>query len=109
MLSFSASYTRTSVNNASSPYTILDSDDIIGITTIGGVVNVTLPQISLIGGNNYKKYYIVDEGGNAIVNNIIISTTGADTILNTTPPYTINVNNTSISFYSDGTSNWVIL
>lgn len=98
-------YDRYAVN--SSTYTILESDDILGVTyTATGACTVTLPQISGLT-NSKKKYVITDEGGNAGTNNITIATTGGDTILGNST-YVINNNYTSISLYSDTVSNWVI-
>ena len=103
-------YTRTAITNLDSPYTILSSDEIIGVDTSSGTVSATLPQISTIGGgNNYKKYYIVDEGGNSTSNNITVNTSGSDTINKQTSPMIITVDHTSITLYSDGSSNWVVL
>lgn len=105
----SSTYTRTSVTNIMSPYTVLISDEIVGIDTTGGMVTVILPQISSIGGdNNYKRFYIVDEGGNASSNNITVNTTGGDTINKQVSPMLINVSHTSISLYNNGINNWVI-
>lgn len=103
-------YARSVVTNTESPYAILATDEIIGIDTSSGVVTVTLPQISTIGGtNNYRKYHIVDEGGNSDINNITVNTTGGDTINKSTSPMLITVDHTSITLYNDGISNWIIL
>ena len=99
-------YDRIEITSAT--YTILESDDIIGVTyTITGAVTVTLPQISGLADDKKKKFVIVDEGGNASNNNITIATTGGDTV-NGNSNYVINGSYTSISVYSDTVSNWVI-
>jgi hypothetical protein len=98
-------YNRAVVN--STPYTILNDDESIGVDTSTIAITVTLPQISTIGLNNYKKYFIVDENGNAFTNNITINTTGGDTI-NGNSSYIINTNYETVSLYSNGSSNWHI-
>ena len=91
-LTTSPNYSRSFVNTINSPYTILPNDEIIGVDSTLGSINITLPQINTIGGNNnYRKYYIVDEGGNSYENNIIIETSGGDTINNVDSPLIINV------------------
>jgi hypothetical protein len=103
-------YVRSAITNISSPYTILASDEIIGCDSSSGVVTVILPLISSIGGtNNYRKYHIVDEEGVSSINNIFVSTTGLDTINKNTEDLTIDIDHTSITVYSDGSSNWVIM
>lgn len=103
-------YNRVAVTNAESPYAVLPADEIVGVDTTTAAVTVTLPQISAIGGgNNYRKYYIVDEGGNATVNNITVATTGGNTINKNASPMIMAVGHMSITLYSDGASNWVIL
>jgi hypothetical protein len=91
-------------------YTVLATDEIIGVDTTSNTVTITLPQISTIGGtNNYRKYYIVDEGGNAHINNINVASTGGDTVNKNASPMIINVAHTSITLYNNGISNWIIL
>ena len=108
--SITPTYSRTAVNPASSPYTLLEFDDIVGIDVSTGVVSIVLPLISSIGGgNNYKKYTIVDESGNATINNITVLGSGGDTINNNPDGMLITVDHTSITLYSNGTSNWVIM
>ena len=103
-------YVRTVITNLESPYTILATDEIIGVDTTNAAVTITLPQISTIGGtNNYKKYHIVDEGGNSSINNITVNTTGGNTINKIASPMLINVDHTSITLYNNGVSNWIIL
>jgi len=103
-------YNRILITNASSPYTILPNDEIIGVDTTSGSVNLILPAINTIGGNNnYRKYHIVDEGGNTYNNNIIVNTSSGDTINKKTSPIIINIPHTSISLYSNGISNWNII
>ena len=109
VLSSTIKYSRSAVTDTESPYAILSTDEIVGVDTTSGVVTVTLPQISTIGGgDNYKKYFIIDEGGNASANNITIATTGGDTINGNAGPLIISTDNNSYSLYSDGTSNWII-
>ena len=99
-------YVRTAI---SANYTVLVSDQIIGVDTTSQAVTVTFPQISTIGTtNNYKLFNVVDEEGNSEVNNITIQTSGSDTINKSSDPVIIAVNHTSLTFYNDGVSNWII-
>ena len=107
--SSSSNYVRTAVSDSESPYTILEADEIIGVTTASGIVTVTLPQISALSTpSKHKKYNIIDEGGNAASNNITIATTGGDTINNAASPLIISSNNAITNLYSDGGTNWVL-
>jgi len=103
-------YVRTAITSNQSPYTILATDEIVGIDTSAGPVIVTLPRINTIeGSNNYRKYYIVDEGGHSSINNITVITSGIDTINKNNNGLTVNVDHMSVTLYNDGTSNWIIL
>lgn len=103
-------YTRSAVTDTESPYTIVPTDEIIGVDSTSGAVTIVLPQISTIGGtSNYKKYHIVDEGGSSSTNNITVNTTGGDTINKNNSPMLVTVDHTSITLYNDGISNWIIL
>jgi hypothetical protein len=103
-------YIRTGITDTESPYTVLPTEEIIGVDSSSGVVAITLPLISGIGGtNNYRKYYVVDEGGSSSINNITISTSGSDTINKNMDDLCIDIDHSAYTFYNDGTSNWIIL
>ena len=62
VLSSTIKYVRSVITDTESPYTILSTDEIIGVDTTSNPVTVTLPQISTIGGgDNYKKYFIISK------------------------------------------------
>lgn len=101
-------YTRTLVNNSMSPYSVLQSDDILAVDTTAGPVIINLPQISsLATPNNYKTYSIVDEGGNAGSDNISVTSFAGDTIIGDTNVL-INSDYNAITIYNDGNNTWFI-
>lgn len=108
-LTTAVQYKRAVVTDTESPYTILATDEIIGVDSSGGAVELTLPLISGIGGsNNYRLYNIVDESGTSALNNIIVKTGGSDTINKNSDDMLIDIDHTSITLYNDGISNWII-
>lgn len=109
----STSYTRTSVNNAVTPYSVLVADDVISVDCSGGVVELQLPAISALT-DNKKKYTIVDETGNADTNNITVKPDSAsgDFLLSETFASGGLIMNTafeSMVIYADESSRWLII
>jgi hypothetical protein len=82
-------------------YTVLDTDNIVGITSTASARTITLPTAA---GKTGRRYIIKDESGGAATNNITIATTGGQTI-DGAATLTINTNYGTNSVYSDGT-NW---
>ena len=64
-------YTRTVVNSAASPYSVLATDTLIGVDCSGGAVELRLPDISTLT-DSKQQVTIVDETGNAAINNITV-------------------------------------
>ena len=99
-------YKRTVVTL--SPYSVLQSDDIIAVYPTSATIQINLPQISsLTTPNKYKRYSIVDEGGNAGNNPIYVTSYTGNTIIGDTT-VVVNQNYNAISVYTDGNSNWFI-
>lgn len=97
------SFVRTAVST--SPYSVLESDEFVGVDSSGGAITVNLPEIS--GLSAQKRVYITDEAGTAATNNITIATAGSDTVLGAAS-LVINQNYSSYSLYSDGGTKWVV-
>lgn len=95
---------NTSVNNAASPFSTTDSNNILSCLTSTGAVTITLATATVING---RTYHIKDTDGNASVNNITINTQGAETI-DGVASTTISSNYGVISLYSNGT-HWFTL
>lgn len=106
-------YTRTSVNNAASPYSVLSTDQIIAVDCSGGIVELRLPAISALS-DNKKTYTIVDETGNAGTNNITVKPDSAsgDSILDQTfasGGLIMNTNFESMVIYANESNRWLII
>lgn len=89
-------------------YNALTTDNMIGVDSSSGVMNITLPQINTVTGGR-KVYHISDEAGNANNGNkkINIIPSGGDTI-NLGASVSISNSQGSISIYSNTTNNWVV-
>ena len=85
----------------SAAYTTGVRDYMIGVTTAGATVTITLSTASV---RNGQTYVIIDEGGNAGTNNITIATEGSETI-DGGGTATISANYGATRVVSDG-SNW---
>lgn len=96
-------YTWTAVS--ASAYTVLTSDDTIGVNSTSNAVTVTLPEIS-----GLRKLYIIDAGGAAASNNITVAVPGgsANRILGETA-YVISGNYNSITLLTDGGDGWFLI
>lgn len=99
-------YKRTVVTL--SPYSVLQSDDIIAVYPLSVTIQINLPQISgLTTPNKYKRYSIVDEGGNSGNNAIYVVAFTGNTIIGDTS-VAINQNYNSINVYTDGVGSWFL-
>lgn len=106
-------YTRTVINNAASPYTVLIANDVLAVDCSGGAVEIRLPAISALT-NNRKIYRVVDETGNAGANNITVKPDSAsgDFLLDqtfATGGLIMNTNFESMVIYANETSRWLII
>lgn len=93
-------YISTAVN-----YTILSSDEYVGVDTSSTAITITLPQISSV---LKKIYHIVDITGDAATNNITVERSGSDTI-NGNTNIIINQNRTAITLINDKINQWFIV
>jgi hypothetical protein len=107
VLGWTTPYKNSRTVVASPTYTILPTDDMIGVThTTTAEVTITLPEISSLTPDTFK-FYIVDEGGNAGTFPITIVTSGSDTIKGLSS-FVINLNYNSISLYHNSSTGWFI-
>lgn len=102
-LSGGTTTTFTSINSAT--YNVLTSDQTVGsLYSSTGSSTVTLPAVTA----TVQKVTIVDTGGNAATNNITIDVSGGGTI-NGSTSVLLNQNRMSLTFTSDGSSEWFII
>ncbi len=95
-----ANRTYIHIGIGDSPYSVLVTDDIIGVDTSGGVVTVVLPTAAAVGSG--KTFIVKDESGNASTNAILINAAAGDTIDATAVVFPIGFNFASASLYSAG-------
>lgn len=106
VITIDTTYKRTVVN--SSPYTVLESDDILAVFPLTATIQINLPLInSLTTPNKYKRYTIVDEGGNSANNPIYVVAASGNSIIGT-DSVAVNQNYNSINVYTDGVSKWFL-
>lgn len=95
---FAFSYIQ--INHASSPYTVMPTDDYISVDTSGGTVTILLPNAPTI----YKQYNIKDRTGNASVNNISVTTVGGIVTIDQETTDVMDGNFDSIQLLFNGTN-----
>lgn len=93
-------YNYTLVTNGSSPYTVLVSDQYLGVDTSGGAVTLRLPNAPTTG----RFFTIKDRTGTAAGTNITVTTAGGVVNIDGNPTYTMNVNFQAINVLFNGTS-----
>lgn len=103
MSSVNEEYTRVSIGIADSPYLIPSSIDYVEVDSSGGAVTVRLPSIA----GTKKRVTVVDSSGDASENFITIVTSAADTI-NLDTDAQIQMNNNSLSLFSNEGTNWIV-
>jgi hypothetical protein len=97
--------TRTAITGTT--YIPTNNDVIVGILgTVNGVVDINLPDISVIDENIY--WIFKDEGFNAETNNINFNAFAGNLIEKQTT-VALAINGGSITIYNDGISNWYIV
>lgn len=96
------SYTFITVS--SSPYTVLNTDNVIGIDTSSIAITITLPAISSCG---KKQYIIADTAGDASGQNITINANVAD-LINGSVSYVLQGDYNSATLVNDDGTNWII-
>lgn len=95
--------TYTSVNNAASPYTVLSTDQFIGVDVTGGAVTVKLPNAPSTG----RVIRIKNTAGDPSPvgsSPISVTTVGGTVTIEGVTTYTINVKLVSISLIFDGSN-----
>lgn len=92
--------TVTPLTYASSPYTVLSTDDFLAITGSVGTFTVKLPNAPTTG----RVIIIKDTNGVAATDNIAVTTVGGTVTIDGQTTYTINTNYESISLIFDGTN-----
>ncbi len=90
----------TSISSASSPYTVIASDQFISVNSSIGVVTIRLPNAPTTG----RVLYIKDATGAALTNNISITTVGGSVTIDGLTTYTLNVNYQSVGVIFNGSS-----
>lgn len=89
----------TAINNTSSPYLLLNTDEVVEVDSSTGVITINLSL-----GATYttgQLFTVKDSGNNALTNNITINTSGGQTLDGATS-YIININSGVVSFYWNG-------
>lgn len=90
----------TAVNHAASPYTVLSTDDYLGVTTTAGVVSILLPNTTTTG----HVIIVKDTAGNSATNAITVTTVGGAVTIDGATSYTIGTNYEAIQLIFNGTS-----
>ena len=93
------------IDGATTPnYIVQSTDDILDVNTIGGRVNIYLPNIL---STYFPRTVTINDVGNfALTNNISIYAAGGN-LINGYPIYTIYANGVSIDITTSTTSNWL--
>jgi hypothetical protein len=92
--------TVTALTHASSPYTVLSTDDFLAITGSVGTFTVKLPNAPTTG----RVIIIKDTNGVAATDNIAVTTVGGSVTIDGSTTYTMATNYQSISVIFDGTN-----
>lgn len=96
--------TGTSVFNYTlvntSPYTVLSTDDYLGVDSSGGAITVKLPNGPATG----RVFYVKDSTGSAAAHNITITTVGGAVNIDGATSFVMNTNYESASVIFNGTS-----
>lgn len=95
--------TTTPVNNAASPYTVLNTDQYIMVDSSAGAVSLNLPNPS-----TKRVFRVVDVGGVAATNNITLVRFAAENIVGLAASKVLQTNYGAWSVLSDGTNWWLI-
>lgn len=89
----------TSVTNALSPYTVLNTDQFLAVNSSAGAVTIRLPNAPTTG----QQFTIKDSNGVSATHNISITTVGGVVTIDGATTYTLNTNYTSVTVIFDGT------
>jgi trimeric autotransporter adhesin len=90
----------TPVNHAASPYTVVATDQYLGVNSTAGVVSILLPNAPATG----RTYVIKDSNGQAATNNITVTTVGGSVTIDGATSYVMKTNYQAIQVIFNGTS-----
>jgi hypothetical protein len=88
------------INHASSPYTVLATDDYISADPTAGTITILLPNAPTL----YRQFIIKDRTGKASTNNISITTVGGVVTIDGQTTYTLAGNYGAVQLLWNGTS-----
>lgn len=94
----------TFISSVDSPYTVLPTDDFIGVGTNTGPVTVLLPDAPLVG----RTYIIKDTTSNASTNNITVTTVSGTDDIDGAATTVMNTDYESLEFIYGGSSKYYI-
>ncbi|MDE1970947.1 MAG: hypothetical protein KGI50_05225 [Patescibacteria group bacterium] len=97
-------YAITQITNASSPYTVLSTDDIVECDSTGGTITVDLPNAPTTG----KSFVIKDYKGSASTHNVTITTVGGTVTIDGSTSVVESTNYFFAQVVFDG-SNYIII
>lgn len=94
------SITYTPVVFVQSPYTVLATDDYLGVNVTGGAITIKLPNAPATG----RVFVVKDTVGGSAASNITITTVGGVVTIDGATTYVIAVNRGAASLIFNGTS-----
>jgi len=89
----------TTITSASSPYTVLTTDNFIGANSTGGAITVLLPNAPAIG----STWIVKDTNGTAVTNNITVTTVGGAVLIDGATTFVMNTAYQGIRLVFQGT------
>lgn len=89
----------TFVDHADSPYTVLSTDEFIGVSSEDGTVTIKLPNAPTEG----RVYIVKDNVGFAAINNITVTTAGGTVLIDNETTCVMNSSFESLQFLFNGT------
>ena len=93
-------FAYTAVNHAASPYTVLSSDEYLGVTTTGGVVTLKFPNAPLTG----QSWIVKDTSGTSATSAITITTVGGAVTIDGATSQIISTNYEAVNLIFNGAS-----
>ena len=93
----------TAYNNQTATYTVLSTDEIVGVNA-AAAATVTLPDAATL--RSGKQFKIVDESGAASTNAITVDTAGGN--INGSTSTTISTDHGTLTVYSNGTNYFIL-
>jgi hypothetical protein len=92
--------TYTAVAHGASPYTVLATDDYLGVDSTLGVVSILLPNAPATG----RVFIVKDSKAQAVANNITVTTVGGAVTIDGATTYVMKTNYQSVQVIFNGTS-----